>query len=190
MKISIIFHSASGNTYLMAKAFYESLRKLKQDASLYRVQDVDWQEPANISAESKKILSEMNMARLATPEAMAQSDVVIIGSPTYFGNVSGEMKTFMDTTAGFWVEGKFIGKKLVAFTSVAHSEGGGDLCLQAIHTYGQHMGMVSVSIPNNLVQGISCPAYGIIQYSNAKCAEKLDSRVSRVIERFCELLAQ
>ncbi len=55
MKISIIFHSVCGNDYLVAKEFYNNLKKKSDDSvSIYRVEDLDWKEQADVSQKAKE----------------------------------------------------------------------------------------------------------------------------------------
>jgi len=184
MKISIIFHSVCANNYLMAKAFHEALKTKRRNVSLYRVADSDWTEQEGVPPAAKENLRNMMNLPIATPEAMLESDLVIMGSPTYFGNVSAEMKVFMDSAAKYWIKAGLAGKKLVAFTSVGNPQGGGDLCLQAIQTFGMYMGMLCLPVPTTLVPNENIHPFGIIHYSYSKYGEKLDDKVQVAIERF------
>ena len=188
MKISIIFHSVCANNYLMAKAFYESLKSKNQNVSLFRVLDPDWVEQKNIPLAAKENIRNMVNIPIATPEVMLESDLIIMGSPTYFGNVSAEMKAYMDLSAKYWVKAQLAGKKLAAFTSTGNPQGGGDLCLQAIHSFGMYMGMLCVPVPTTLIPGEYIHPFGIMHYSDSKYGEKLDSKTQRAIERFSEHL--
>ncbi|MCT4618150.1 MAG: flavodoxin family protein [Marinisporobacter sp.] len=186
MKISIVFHSVCGNTYLMAKAFYDCLKKQGKEVSLYRVKDDDLEKWASIFPVVTEYLEEMYKIPVVTPEAMLQSDHIVLGSPTYFGNVSSEIKAYMDSASVFWVDGKLVGKKLTAFTSASNPEGGGDLCLQAINTFGQHMGMISIPVPSNLLSNKSFPAYGLIHYSGGLGDKRPDDHVYAAIEKYTQ----
>lgn len=190
MKVAIVFHSVCGNTYLMAKAFGEGMSSLGQDVRIYRVNDPDWALKAGTPEKAEEHLASMMKLPVATPEALLDVDFVILGSPTYFGNVTAEMKTFMDSTGGLWFHGKMIGKKCAAFASAGNTEGGGVLCLQAIHTYAKYMGMLAYPVPVTLVPGEGWPALGIIQYSNGKYAEHLDPKTERAIKNHCAFLSR
>ena len=54
---------------------------------------------------------------------MVEADAIIFGSPTRYGNMSAELKLFLDTTGPLWVQGKLIGKVAAVFctNSTAHS---------------------------------------------------------------------
>lgn len=186
MRISIIFHSICANNYLMAKTFYESLIKKGQDVSLFRVDDPDWVEQEDIPFAAKENLRNMMNLPVATPEVMFESDLIIMGSPTYFGNVSAEMKAYMDSIAKYWIKAELAGKKLAAFTSTGNPQGGGDLCLQAIHTFGMYMGMFCMPVPTTLIPDEDIHPFGIMHYSYSKYGEKLDNRTQIAIKKFVE----
>ncbi len=187
-KVVVVFHSVCGNDYLVGKKFVDALVSLGMDAGLYRVTDHAWVEKPDLSIIARDNVRAMRDLPEATPSLLEEAGVIIMGSPTYFGNVSAPMKAFMDSTGGLWVKGKLAGKKFAAFTSAGNAEGGGALCLQALHTYGQYMGMHSVPIPVTSLPGENIPALGIIQYSNGKYAEALDEKTQRAIEAFCGMI--
>ncbi|MCK5341989.1 MAG: NAD(P)H-dependent oxidoreductase [Candidatus Heimdallarchaeota archaeon] len=188
MKISIIFHSVCANNYLIAKAFYEYLKTKGQNVSLYRVADSDWIKQENTPPAAKENLKDMINLSVATPEVMLESDLIIMGAPTYFGNVSAEMKAYMDSAAKYWVKAELAGKRLVAFTSAGNSQGGGDLCLQAIQTFGMYMGMLCVPVPTTLISNENIHPFGIIHYSYSKYGEELDSKTQIAIKNLSEQL--
>jgi NAD(P)H dehydrogenase (quinone) len=184
MRIAIIFHSVCANNYLMARVFHESLKKRGQPVASFRVNDPDWVEKEDVPPAAKKNLAGMMSLPVATPEVMLESDLVIMGSPTYFGNVSGEMKVYMDSVARYWVKAQLAGKKFAAFTSVGNPQGGGDLCLQAIHTFGMYMGMLCMPVPTTLIPHDNIHPFGIMHYSYGKYGEELDHKTQAAIEAF------
>ncbi|MEI8013049.1 MAG: NAD(P)H-dependent oxidoreductase [Candidatus Omnitrophota bacterium] len=187
MNIAIIFHSVCGNNYLVARKFEEELKGLGASVVLLRTPDQGWTEKSGLAPDVQANLRAMRAVPIATGDAMLKADRVIMGSPTYFGNVSASMKAFMDSTGKIWVEGGLSGKKFAAFTSAGNTEGGGDLCLQALHTYAQYMGMLSVPMPVTVVPEHT-NALGIIHYSQGKYAEALDPLTSGMIKGFSSFL--
>ncbi len=190
MKVVIVFHSVCGNVYLMARAFEGFLKSVGHEVDLYRVHDADWVERPDLSEKAHETLCAMMALPVVDPKVLESADLILLGSPTYFGNVTAEMKAFMDSTGGLWFHGKLIGKKCAAFASAGNTEGGGDLCLQAIHTYAKYMGMISMPVPVSLVPGENWPSLGIILYSNGKYAEVLDQRTEFAIKNHCAFLTK
>ncbi|MHC9063722.1 flavodoxin family protein [Nitrospira sp. CMX1] len=72
MKILVTYHSLSGNTERMAEAVVEGAKSVPN------------------------ALVVMKRVGLVTAEDLFTSDAVIVGSPVYWSNMSGEVKTFFD----------------------------------------------------------------------------------------------
>ena len=189
--VSIVFHSVCGNNYLIAKEFYKEFKAQSADVQLLRINDPNLEELAKqflIAGQYKKQILNIQEAKV---EKLFDSDIIIFGSPTYFGNVSGAMKAFMDEFSPHWPEGRFWGKKMFSYTTCANGEGGGDLCLNTMTIFGQHMGMITVPVPGNLVSGQSFPAYGLIHYvgdySNLRPSGKIITAIGEMTQRLMEL---
>ena len=190
MRITVVVHSVCGNSYLIARGFADVFSAAGHDVLLRRVTDTDWVEKPELSQQARELLGKMRSLSEAVPEDLAGADLILMGCPVYFGNVTAEMKALMDATGGLWFQGKLTGRRFAAFVSAGNAEGGGDLALQALHTYARYMGMTSFSLPVNILPGENTNALGLIQYSGGKVAEKLDDRTSRVIERWAAHLTK
>lgn len=189
MKVTIVFHSVCGNTYLMGKEIYDNFVGKNVDVNLYRVKDDDLEAVSDIFPVVKEYLEDIEKINIIENiEELLDSDYVFLGSPTYFGNVSAEMKAFMDSFSELWMDAKLQGKKLVAFGSSSTPEGGGGACLEAINRFGQHMGMYPMAIPANLVSGISNAAYGLLHYSGENSDRRLDRNMKRSIKALVDLI--
>jgi NAD(P)H dehydrogenase (quinone) len=190
-KVSIVFHSVCGNNFLIAKEFYKEFQNRNVDVQMLRVNDPNLEELAKqftIAGQYKKEISNIEEARV---EKLLDSDIIIFGSPTYFGNVSGAMKAFMDSFSPYWPDAKFWGKKMFSYTTCANGEGGGDVCLNTMNIFGQHMGMMVVPVPGDLVSGQSFPAYGLIHYvgdySNLRPSGKIIPAIKEMTVRLIKI---
>lgn len=190
MKIGVFVHSVSGNTYLLANQLTQAFLALGAEARLYRVSDPDglaivekWNLDQHLYANYLKLPE-------ANPLDLLAFDHLIFGSPTYFGNVSAEMKALFDSAAIFWPEAKLAGKTCSALTTAGTPEGGGDQALKAIHTFAQHMGMISISVPCNLLPGTDLTAYGIKHYTGADGSIRPGDCQQRQAEAFAKWILQ
>lgn len=190
MKVSIIFHSVAGNTYLMAKEFYDNFQEKGIDVGIYRVKDDRLESIAKKFQPAAEYLDEILEVPIIDSQTVLQSDYIFLGSPTYFGNVSSNMKAFMDSLAKYWTEAKLFGKKLGAFSSSATSEGGGQVCLQCINTFGQHLGMIPIPVPANLVPDREHPAYGLLHYSGHRADERVGEDIKKAIANYVDLIVE
>jgi len=67
-------------------------------------------------------------------EEIASADAVIIGTPTRFGSLCGQMRPFFDATGKLWGAGALVGKPGSVFTSSATQHGGQDSTVLPVHT--------------------------------------------------------
>jgi NAD(P)H dehydrogenase (quinone) len=136
-----------GHLYQMAEAEAAGAREVKGvDVKLFQV-------PETLSAE---VLDKMGanearaaFAKVPTIEAsrLAEADGIIFGAPTRFGNMCGQMRSFLDATGGLWAQGALVGKVGSVFTSTGTQHGGQETTITSFHTTLFHHGMVVVGVP-------------------------------------------
>ena len=85
-------------------------------------------------------------APLASPQELADYDAILFGTPTRFGNMAGQMRTFLDQTGGLWAKGALIGKLASVFTSTG-TGGGGETTITSFWNTLAHHGMLIVGLP-------------------------------------------
>jgi len=84
-------------------------------------------------------------APVASVQELADYDAIIIGTPTRFGNMAGQMRTFLDQTGGLWAKGALAGKIASVFTSTG-TGGGQEMTITSTWTTLAHHGMIIVPI--------------------------------------------
>jgi NAD(P)H dehydrogenase (quinone) len=75
------------------------------------------------------------------------SVAIIFGTPTRFGNMSWQMKSFLDQTGGLWREGRLVGKVGSVISSSATQHGGQESTILTFHPVLLHQGMIVVGLP-------------------------------------------
>jgi NAD(P)H dehydrogenase (quinone) len=96
------------------------------------------------AAEAKKSFAHVPIADM--PQ-LAEADCIIFGTPTRFGMMTAQMRTFLDRTGGLWSKGALVGKVGSVFTSSATQHGGQESTILNFHTTLLHHGMVIVGCP-------------------------------------------
>jgi NAD(P)H dehydrogenase (quinone) len=86
-------------------------------------------------------------APIATPEELANYDAIVFGTGTRFGNMTGQMRTFLDQTGALWMSGALVGKVGSVFSSSATQHGGQESTLLTFHPTLLHHGMIVVGLP-------------------------------------------
>ncbi|CQR22721.1 TrpR binding protein WrbA [Yersinia enterocolitica] len=84
-------------------------------------------------------------APVATPQELADYDGIIFGTPTRFGNMAGQMRTFLDQTGGLWASGALYGKVASVFASTG-TGGGQEHTITSTWTTLAHHGFIIVPI--------------------------------------------
>lgn len=147
VKINVIFHSIHGHVYRMAEAVAEGARGVSgAEVKLLQVQETLSPEIlAKMGAvETKKLFAHVPVAAVSD---LSEADAVIFGTPTRFGNMTAQMRAFLDATGGLWMKGSLIGKVGSVFASTATQHGGQESTILSFHTTLLHHGMVIVGLP-------------------------------------------
>lgn len=133
-KVLIVYYSRSGNTKQMAELVAEGVRDTGAEVEVKAVAD--------------------------TPlEDLLAADGIIMGSPTYYGSMAGELKTYLDESVK--LHGKLVGKVAGAFSSAGGPGGGNETTIMDIlkallihgmivpgNVSGDHYGPIAVGAPD------------------------------------------
>lgn len=147
MKVNIIFQSLYGHIYRMAEAVAEGARQVSgAKVQLFQVPETLTDEIlAKVGAtEAKKMFAHIPTA---TMDSLSEADAVIFGTPTRYGMMCAQMRSYLDATGGLWMSGALIGKVGSVFTSTATQHGGQESTILSFHTTLLHHGMIIVGVP-------------------------------------------
>ncbi len=140
-RCSIIIHSVSGNCYIIGTYLKELMAERNVDARLYRVDDPpDLHIWANTQETTNDYYEDILALPIVSTSTLLKSDMIILGSPTRFGNISAEMKTFLDTTLSLSKDKSLETKFFACFTSCSNSTCEGAHTLTAMIYWAQSMG--------------------------------------------------
>lgn len=140
-KVLVLYHSMYGHIETMAETVAEGARSVEgADVVIKRVPET-MPEQAFLNAGGKADQE----AAVADPQELANYDAIIFGTPTRFGNMSGQMRNFLDQTGGLWAEGKLHGKVASVFASTG-TGGGQEQTITSFWTTLAHHGMVIVPL--------------------------------------------
>lgn len=141
-KILVLYYSSYGHIETLANTIAEGAASVDgTEVVIKRVPELMPEEAAR-NAGVKLDQS----APLADPNELANYDAIIFGTPTRFGNMTSQMRNFLDQTGGLWAKGALIGKVGSVFTSTG-TGGGNETTIQSFHTTLFHHGMVVVGMP-------------------------------------------
>lgn len=141
-RIAVIYYSATGNVHRLAEAVAEGAADAGAEVRLRRAGELAPE--ATIAAnpawhahrEATASIGEVRLADLTWAQGYA------FGTPTRFGNVSSQLKQFLDTTSGLWLAGKLANKPATGFTASMDPHGGQESTLLALYNSMYHWGSV------------------------------------------------
>lgn len=142
---SVIYYSATGTTYQMALAAAEAAEKAGAEVRLRKVRELAPDEAvASNDGWAAHALATQDIPE-ASLEDLDWADAVIFGTPTRFGNVSAQLKQFIDTAGPLWAQGKLANKVFSGFVSTATAHGGQESTLLALFNAAYHWGGIVVT---------------------------------------------
>ncbi len=141
-KVLVLYHSSYGHVEALAYAVATGARAVEgAEVMVRRVPELMQEETMRAAG-----MKFDQPAALANPSELANYDAVIFGTPTRFGNMSAQMRNFLDQTGGLWAQGALIGKVGSVFTSTG-TGGGNETTIASFHTTLLHHGMILVGLP-------------------------------------------
>lgn len=141
-KLLVLYHSSYGHTETLAYAMAHGVRAVEDiRVTVKRVPELM---PDDVMAAAGMKVEQP--APVAEPAELAEYDGIIIGTPTRFGNMSSQMRYFLDQTGPLWAAGALIGKVGSVFISTS-TGGGNETTIVSVHHTLIHHGMVIVGLP-------------------------------------------
>jgi len=145
-KILVVYYSMYGHIETMSGAIAEGARSVPGVEVI--VKRVPETMPPEVAAKYGAKLDQA--APVADPKELGEYDAIIFGTPTRFGNMTAQMRNFLDQTGGLWVKGGLVGKVASVFTSTGTGGGNESTIMSFVNTL-MHHGMIYVGLP------YSCP---------------------------------
>lgn len=139
-KVLVLYHSSYGHIETMAGEIAAGAREIPGVEVTIKQVPETMPEDARRAAHMKV----GQPAPVASPEELADYDAIIVGTPTRFGNMTGQMRTFFDQTGGLWARGALLGKVGSVFVSTATQGGGQESTILSVMTTLLHHGMIIV----------------------------------------------
>ncbi len=145
VKVAVIYYSATGSVYRLAQAIEEGAKEAGAEVRFRKVHELAPEE----AIKSNQGWSDHALMTEDVPEAelddLEWADAYIFGTPTRFGNVSAQLKQFIDTAGGLWFQGKLADKVVSGFTSASNPHGGQESTLLSLYNVFAHWGAILVT---------------------------------------------
>lgn len=144
--VLVVFYSMTGNVATLAKAVVQGAQSVENtEVRLRQVEELIPEEKFN--EVMKKVKQELKDIPIATNKDLEWADGIAFGTPTRYGNMSAQMKNFIDKTGNLWQKGALINKVGGVFTSTSTQHGGQETTIITSMIPLIHHGMIIVGIP-------------------------------------------
>jgi NAD(P)H dehydrogenase (quinone) len=136
-RILVLYYSAFGHTEALARAVAQGASEIPgAQVELMRVPELV---PEHLARESGYLLDQD--APVADAGILASYDAVLFGSPTRFGTMAAQMRSFLTRAGGQWTRGLLAGKIGSVFLTSAAQQLSPAPILQSFHSTLLHHGM-------------------------------------------------
>ncbi len=146
VKVAVIYYSATGNVHKLARAVEEGAKEAGAEVRFRKVAELAPEEAIRSNPAWWEHYQETRNVPEASPADMEWADACIFGTPTRFGNVSSQLKQFIDTLGGLWMEGKLADKVVGVFTSASTLHGGQETTIASLFNVFAHWGDILVPL--------------------------------------------
>ena len=144
-RIAVIYYSATGNVHAIARAVAEGAEEAGAEVRLRRVNELAPPEAIDSNSAWRAHADATAGIPIATLEDLRWTDGLALGSPTRFGNVSAQLKQFLDTAGPLWFAGELTNKVATGFTSAGNPHGGNESTLLALYNTLYHWSAIVVA---------------------------------------------
>lgn len=140
-EILVLYYSRGGRTAALAR---HAARGVESAGAIARVRTVP-----PVTATTTVILPPVpdDGPPYAELGDLVETDGLLLGSPTRFGNMAAPLKHFLDSTSELWLKGALVDKPAGVFTSTSSPHGGQESTLLSMQLPLLHHGMLIVGVP-------------------------------------------
>ncbi len=143
-KVAVVYYSSTGVTHRLAELIAGGAADAGAEVRLRRVHETA---PAEAVASNDKWQAHAEAEDVAevSVDDILWADAVVFGTPTRYGNVSAQLKSFIDTLGPQWGAGLLADKVYSGFTASSTAHGGQESTLLALYNTVHHFGGIIVS---------------------------------------------
>ncbi len=145
VRVAVVYYSATGNVHQLAEAVAAGAAARDAEVRLRRVPELAPDSAIDANAAWRAhVDATKNQVPEATLEDLEWATAYAFGTPTRFGNVSSQLKQFIDQAGGLWQAGVFNSKPATSFTSAMNRHGGQESTLLSLNNVFYHWGCLIV----------------------------------------------
>jgi NAD(P)H dehydrogenase (quinone) len=139
--VLVLYYSRGGRTAALARA---AARGVESAGAAARLRTVP---PVSATSEAVDPAIPADGPPYAQISDLTETDGLLLGSPTRFGNMAAPLKYFLDSTSELWLSGALVDKPAGVFTATSSAHGGQESTLLSMMLPLLHHGMLIVGVP-------------------------------------------
>lgn len=183
-KLAVIYYSATGHGTTMARRIESAAVAAGAEVRVRHVAET--QDPETFAGNPAWTANYLATKDLpaATGDDIVWADAVIFGSPTRFGSVTAQFRTFIDSLGGLWSQGALADKVYAAFTSSQTLHGGQETTLLTLYVTLIHFGGI-IAAPGytDPVKFVDGNPYGAGLIANRDNVAELDETTNDALDQ-------
>lgn len=144
VNVAVIYYSSTGTISTIAKAIAKDAENAGAQVRLRKAAELAPQAAIDSNPAWAAHAKETAGITEVSPDDMVWADGVIFGTPTRYGNVTAQLKQFLDTLGGLWQAGQLADKVYSGFTASSTAHGGQESTLLALYNTIHHFGGILV----------------------------------------------
>ena len=144
-KIVVAFYSTYGTNHQVAVAAAEAATAAGAEVRLRRFRETAPKEVVDGQEAWKAQLEKVAGIPELSHDDMEWAQGYFFSAPTRYGVVASQVRAFIDTLGGLWMQGKLANKTFTATTSAQNVHGGQEATLLSLYTTVMHWGAIIVA---------------------------------------------
>ncbi|MCJ2054691.1 NAD(P)H:quinone oxidoreductase [Methylobacterium sp. J-070] len=142
-RLLIVYYSRSGSVEKLASAAADAAREAGAAVRMRRTREVvDAAAMAKVDGWIDNAARQNALYEAPSHEDAEWADAILFGTPSYFGAMATELKTFLDLLGPQWKRGALAGKVGGAFAAASWPHGGSEVVTLSLYAPMAHLGMV------------------------------------------------
>jgi NAD(P)H dehydrogenase (quinone) len=170
VNVVVLYHSSHGSVEAMA---HEISDALEFSGAVVKLRTFEKKQPHD---------------HVICKQDLIDCDALAFGSPTRFGMMAAQAKTFWETTSDLWLKGQLIDKPACVFSSSSSMHGGNEATLLNLSLPLLHHGMMLLGVPYDVPELVETTTGGtpygathVAGVHNSNVLSECEKRICRAV---------
>ncbi|MBD1584549.1 NAD(P)H:quinone oxidoreductase [Pseudoalteromonas sp. S16_S37] len=167
VNIVVLYHSSHGSVEAMAHEISDTIESHGADVKL------------------RTFEKKNDFDQVISKQDLIDCDALAFGTPTRFGMMAAQAKTFWETTSDLWLKGQLIDKPACVFSSSSSMHGGNEATLLNLSLPLLHHGMMLLGVPYDVPELLNTTSGGTPYGASHVAGKNNSNQLSECEKRIC-----